>query len=207
MREATKSTMLRFLKPRMSEPEVKADAPDAFEMALPSTVRSASSRGAELPPVAPPALWRFITIQNNYDGHKQTLLAPATEARDDSDQEGEDDHSANTNVDVLAKRNTKYTHKHGVVMRQSTAEGAGYGLFASQPLPIGRLLPLKGPWYQSVPYVAPVAMAVTNKPAGCPTVQRAGATLENQGVVRKQPGARWICNSWGTHPWTTTCGL
>ena len=143
--------MLRFLRPRLSEPEVRPDAPiDTTTVALPAMAGalgsgSCSSQGRQQ---TPPGLWRFITIPNNLDGDRLTFLAPGPNATPDSDQDREDDHSSNTKCDVMAKRNTKYMHKHGVLMRQSTAEHAGYGLFASEPLPVGRVLPLKGPWYQ-----------------------------------------------------------
>ena len=155
-REASTKTTRRSLKPRMSEPDVTA-APAAAALPVKAGVLgsgSCSSTGRQLPP---PALRPFITIPNNYDGDKQMLLAPAPEAKVDSDLDGEDGHSANTKTDVMAKRNTKYMQKHGVLMRQSTVEGAGCGLFASERLPVGRLLPLKGPWYQPLPYPAMVA--------------------------------------------------
>ena len=119
--KALRKAMVRFLKPDTTDPplppasevSVPADtntaATPASAPALPSAPASGSKGRAKEPP------FQFITIPGNVNEVEEVrtdLLAPATQAKADSDQEGEDDHSANTSRDIMAKRNTKFAHKH-----------------------------------------------------------------------------------------------
>ena len=66
------------------------------------------------------------------------------------------------------------------------------GSFASERLPVGRLLPLKGPWYQPLPYAAMVAMTVQELVTlwvpleGWGAIQKLGAAEAARGVVELQ---------------------
>ena len=111
--------MVRFLKPHTTDPppppasEVPAADANAADGAATPASAPAPASGRKGRAKEPP--FQFITIAGNVEAVDEVrtdlLLAPATQAKADSDQDGEDDHSANTSRDIMAKRNTKFAHE------------------------------------------------------------------------------------------------
>ena len=113
-----------------------------------------------------PVVTKFIMPHGNY-GNDAILLPnpPAGEPDPDSDDPDGDAPSCDVGRHALSKRNTRFLSKHAVkivasfgpVVTVSSSWGrhrhrhcGGHGLFSARDSPVGKELPAKGPWFNSL---------------------------------------------------------
>ena len=113
-----------------------------------------------------PVVTKFIMPHGNY-GNDAILLPnpPAGEPDPDSDDPDGDAPSCDVGWHALSKRNTRFLSKHAVKVsasfgpevtvcspwcRRRHRHGAGHGLFSARDSPVGKELPVKGPWFHSL---------------------------------------------------------
>ena len=112
-----------------------------------------------MPDLLPAARWqsrpqvtvsKFIMAYGNH-GKDAKLLPkpPAGLAESDSDDPDHDAPSSDVTQDALSKRNRRFLTKHGVKVSLSS-EASGHGLFSVSDTLVGKELPAKGPWLDTL---------------------------------------------------------
>ena len=94
---------------------------------------------------------KFIQLPGNYGKEARLLPQPAADADKCVDSDDDDGYAPSNKMDEVAQsaRNMRFLQKHGCKVSKSS-EDAGMGLFASQEAIIGKEMPVKGPWFQSL---------------------------------------------------------
>ena len=98
----------------------------------------------------PVTVTKFMMPYGNH-GKDAKLLPkpPAGQAEVDSDDPDGDAPSDNCEQQILSKRNARFLTKHALKVMAS-GENCGHGLFSASDSPVGKELPVKGPWFRSL---------------------------------------------------------
>ena len=100
-----------------------------------------------------PEVTKFIQIADNYGKDAAFPLKPSGEEMPqvDSDDDG-DAPSGDVSQAILGRRNQRFLAKHSVKVQMSS-ETIGVGLFVTKDWPAGAQVPVKGPWFETLPEV------------------------------------------------------
>ena len=100
-----------------------------------------------------PEVTQFIQIAHNYGKDAKFPRKPSGEEKPqvDSDDDG-DAPSRDVSQVVLARRNQRFLAKHSVKVQMSS-ETTGMGLFVTTDWQAGTQVPVKGPWFETLPEV------------------------------------------------------
>ena len=112
-----------------------------------SAVLSAGSQ-AEPPQVT---VSKFIMAHGNHGKDAKLLPKPPADLAEESDSDDPDRDASSSNVtqDALSKINRRFLTKHGVKVSLSS-EASGHGLFSVSDTLVGKELPAKGPWLDTL---------------------------------------------------------
>ena len=107
---------------------------------------------------------KLIQVPGNYGKDAKFPRKPSGEeiVQPDSDDDGGNDASSNTDQNVLKRRNARFLAKYNLKVQHSS-ELSGHGLFVTKDWPAGTQVPVKGPWFKTLTevqaFLAPLAPA------------------------------------------------